>query len=419
MLITVDTGIASYNEITTATKEGIDVIVTDHHHVPEVLPSAHAVLHPALAPDFPLPHPSGSGVALSLVRAMEGDQWPDMETDIILASIGTVADLVPMQGENRLLVHHGLHFLTRCQYGPIAQLKEQCGLTGTACTSTDIGFRIAPRINAAGRMDDPTIALSGLLGDSDALAELETLNKRRQGETETCVQEALKELNLEKQTRQTDAPLLVASSPNYGHGIIGLIAGRLTQTFGKPSIAVAIDGDLCTASLRSPPCYHITKGLQKHEELLISYGGHAQAAGCSFGAENLAALREGLAEDILATTKPNDLVPTITIDAEITEPDLTLALCKNLKQLAPHGIGNEPPYFLLRNVQLDTVRTVGSDQSHLQARLGKCKLIGFGLGHLENACKEPVDLVCQIGVDTWGGRESVQLVVEDIDVSQN
>ena len=197
LLLTVDTGITAVQEIAAAAELGIDVIVTDHHHVPAEVPQALALIHPALAPDHPLPHPSGVGVALQFVRALDGtDAWKDHQTDLALAAIGTIADLVELRGMNRTLVQQGIAALNTLQEGPLALLAASVRTHGAPLTSTDIAFRLSPRINAAGRMEDPHIALTALLEGGEALATLERLNAHRQDATGSLIIRAWELLHL-------------------------------------------------------------------------------------------------------------------------------------------------------------------------------------------------------------------------------
>lgn len=417
ILITADTGIGATDALTAAQARGMDVIVLDHHTPPATLPPACALIHPALG-TLDGPHPSAAGVVYGFLRALEGNTpWDGWQEDCALAAVGTVADLVPLLGCNRRLVREGIAALEHLPAErPIARLAREAQGKRLTLSATDIAFRIAPRINAAGRMDDPRIALDALLGDDDALALLTTLNTDRQERTRTLLDAALATL-----ASQDDRPVLCAASAEYPHGIIGLIAGRLTEQTGRPSMAVTIDGELCTASLRSPPCYDITAGLRRCDALLtaagtplLSLGGHAQAAGCSFPTATLGALHDALCADAALRVPDDALLPSCTIDAAIDPRTITLSLCASLDALQPFGQGNPEPRFLLEQVRLDALRRVGAEGRHLQAVVGGHKLIGFGLGPVAPRCTAPVDLVCRLGIDTWNGVQRTQLFVDDV-----
>ena len=406
LLITVDTGISSIEEIAKAREAGMDTIVSDHHSLQEELPPALALLHPALAPAYPFPHPAGAGVAHQLLRALEKGSWEDMETDVILAMIGTIADIVELKSDNRLIVQKGLAALSQTNDKTLLKLIEVSGLKKEQITSTDVAFRIAPRINASGRMAHPQLALDALLGDSKAIKKIDELNKARQKDTESLYADALKEL-------KTDIPLLSVAKADFPHGIIGLIAGRLTEEFGRPSAIAVIDDDECTASLRSPPCYDISEGLTRCQDLIERFGGHAQAAGCTVLKKNWKKFCALLSNDITAHTKSNDLLPTLNIDAVIQPSDVTFKMINDLSRLEPYGQGNRKPLFIIKNVMTDELRRVGSDKTHLQCRINGIKCVGFGLGKLIDELNESVDIACRLGMDIWKDYGQPQIVIID------
>lgn len=416
LLFTLDTGITARDEVALAVKLGMDVIILDHHRVPRELPPAFAILHPALAVPQPIASPAAAGVTWSFVcglEAMRGaEEWDGWETDIALAALGTVADLVDLRGDNRSLVHRGLMALQSIQDGPFALLRLQSGLQDATLTSRDLAFRLAPRLNAAGRMADPSIALRALLGDHHALLQLDELNTQRQTLVKNLTEDIL------VQAAADTRPFIVMAGRAFLPGICGLLAGKLTETLGKPSLVGYLhENGMCTASLRSIPGYDVTAGLQKNADLLQHFGGHAMAAGCSFRTEHLPALRERFADDVEQTVKPDELVPSLFIDVCADAACLTLSLCEALHSLEPFGQANPEPVFLLRNVLLRDVRPVGRDQSHLQGMLKEKKVIGFHLGKFAGQATEPLDLVCRLGIDTWRGARNAQLFVEDIRVS--
>lgn len=405
LLITVDTGITAIEPIRMLQERGVDVIVVDHHHLQPELPPAFALLHPALTPGFAPPHPSGAGMAFLLVRALEGEVWEDMHTDRALAMMGTVADLVELKGVNRAIVRHGLLSLQSIDKGPLALLRDSVGST-SALTSTDVAFRIAPRLNAAGRMDDPVLALDAILRGGAHVDLLHQLNRDRQDKTEALIQSARKDVDMH-------SPLIATASSDYPHGIVGLIAGSLTESTGRPSIVAAIDGEHATASLRSPACYHVTDGLSRVSGLLTSYGGHAQAAGCSFPVNHWGEIKERLANDIARSVTPDALTPFVEIDGVIGPDAVSLSFVTSLHDLEPFGQGNPEPRFLLRNVRAENLRRVGSEGTHLQARIAGCKAVGFRMGQYFDHLDGMLDIVCRVGLDTWNGKTGVQLFVED------
>lgn len=411
LLITVDTGITSHAALTLAQSLGIDAIVLDHHSLPDNAPPAFAILHPALAPGFPEPWPSAAGVAFAFVAAIEAGAWDDRDEDLALAMIGTVADLVPLLGANRTLVRAGLAALERLRDVPLATFAARTRTGSAPLTSTDIAFRIAPRINAAGRIADPMIALHALLEGGEYLRDLETLNVLRQEETAGAIDHALQSLD-----NATD-PFVCVADPSYQAGIIGLIAGKMTERFGRPSMAVSMRSGECVASLRSIQCYSIIDGLRRHSGLFTSFGGHAQAAGCSFHPANLPTIREALSKDVSLHVSPADLIPTLPVDATLAPGMLSIPFVRSLSALEPFGQGNPEPQFLIENVRLSSVRTVGQHGKHLQAFAAGHKLIAFGHGNLIDRTQGPIDLLCRLGIDTWNGRGQTQLMVQDMRVA--
>lgn len=412
LLITVDTGIVAHDAVRKANGAGIDVIILDHHHVTNP-PDAYAILHPSLSPHFPKPHPSAAGVAFLFVEAFEGAPWEGRDTDLTLALFGTVADLVPLAGYNRRLVQEGLRAAQRLPDGPLHHLVETV-TKGKPLTSSDIAFRIAPRINAAGRMGDPMLALTALLDGGTPLRDLEAMNVLRQEETARCIDHALLHITADGDISYDMLPAFLAvADASYTPGIVGLIAGKLTERFGRPSMAVHRNGDICTASLRSPVCYNIVEGLERIAHLLTDFGGHAQAAGCSFPFAHFDAIRTLLDEDIRSRTDLSQLLPGLQIDAVIHASDINIRLALALADLEPFGQGNAEPLFLIRNATLENVRRVGAEGKHVSATVGRSKLIGFGLGSMERDTARHMDLVCRIGMDTWNGKMTPQLFLVD------
>lgn len=415
LLLTVDTGVTAVEPITHAASKGMDVIVLDHHTLPAILPPAYAILHPSCAAQQLDGAPCGAGVAWSVISALEQragrDDWDERATDIALAAIGTVADIVELRGGNRTLTHSGLLALAQLKNGPLALLCAHAGLTAPY-TSRDIGFRIAPRINAAGRMADPHIALHALLGDMEALLSLDALNRERQDVVAAHLDALLPIAEMQQ------GMLLCFAREEYSPGICGLLAGRICETFGKPALVASCAAGECTASLRSVRGYDITAGLTRASDLLISYGGHAMAAGCTFAAENLEALRARLEADLLVNVAPAQLTPTLEAECVLMMEDLTIDFTHALQTLEPYGAGNPEPRFIIEDVVLEQARCVGKDEKHLQASVRGRKLIGFGLGHALKHAKEPLDLLFRVGIDTWRGARAPQLFLDDVRIAE-
>ncbi len=416
LLLTVDTGVTALEPITQARAAGIDVIVLDHHRLPGELPPAVAILHPERAAPTMDDAPCGAGVAWSMIDALEKlaghPDWDGRETDIALAAIGTVADLVELRGGNRTLTHRGLQALAGLRKGPLALLCMNAGLQAPY-NSRDIGFRIAPRINAAGRMADPHVALYAILGDPQALLALDGFNRERQ----ELIGAHMEELVAEGQDGRCS--MLCVMSDQYSPGICGLLAGKLCEMHGKPVLVAGGAGDLCTASLRSVPGYDVTSALARCRDLLASFGGHAMAAGCTFPRASFDELRSRLNADALGAMAALDLTPTLVAECAMSVSALTMDFCDALRVLEPFGQGNPEPRFLLESVRMENVRCVGKTATHLQASVMGRKLIGFNLGHLKEHAGSPLDLLCKVGVDTWMGARKPQLFLEDMRLTTN
>lgn len=410
LLITVDTGITAHIPVDIAHARGMDVIIVDHHEIRGGLPRATAILHPAFATPPLSPSPCAAGLVSLLLATLEGNNTrPEQAEDRAIAAIGTVADLVELRSGNRTMVQDGLRAIAALPDGPLRSLIECSRSSDTAITGRDIAFRIAPRLNAAGRMDDPMIALRALLDGGDALHTLEELNASRQ----SLVEELFTYLLASLPPPPALPPLLSIADEKFPPGVVGLLAGKLTERFSRPSMVASIIGAVCTASLRSIPAVHITELLSRSAHLLTSFGGHAQAAGCTFPREHFEELTMALQADVARNVPPEDLVSAITIDAVLPLSTITLDLCESLETLEPFGQGNPEPRFLLPNVQLEKPRLVGSTAKHLAASLGPLHTIGFGLSHLLPHLSQPVDIVCRLGINEWNGYRTPQIFMED------
>lgn len=412
LIVTVDTGVTAGESVALAKKKGIEVVIIDHHQLPAVLPDAVAIVHPSLTFAEMDPSPCGAGAAFSFIRAYEksvgNDEWAGFDTDVALAAIATVADVMELRGANRTLTHRGLQALAGMREGPLHLLCLHAGLTAPF-SSRDIGFGIAPRINAAGRMADPTIALLALLGDEPSLMRLQELNNERR----LLVQELCDEL-FERAEKSIDS-MLCFTDERFSAGVCGLLAGKLTERFGKPSLVGWVNGDRCTASLRSIAGYNVTDGLTRVAAILETFGGHAMAAGCTFRKNDFAKLAERLAHDV--GKHVTDWTPTLEADAHLDATLVTEELCERLRCLEPFGQGNPEPRFIVGATTLQEPRLIGKDKKHLQARVAGRKVIGFGLGHLEFPQNKKLDLLCRIGINEWQGKRVPQMQLDDIRIS--
>jgi single-stranded-DNA-specific exonuclease len=336
---------------------------------------------------------------------------------LALATIGVIADLVPLRGGNRRLVRAGLAAMNGLPDGPVSRLLRGAGVAG-ALSASDIAFRIAPRINAAGRMDDPHVALDALLHGGDALEAIAACNTDRQVLQRSMTEDAVRAAHLQK-----DRPCVCIAGA-YPHGIIGLLAGKITEVTGKPSLVCADDGVTCTGSLRSPLTCSIIDALRSAAAIMgteaagLRFGGHAHAAGCTLPTAMLPRLHDALCDAVAASTHPDDLLPACIADAAINLARTDIRFAQSLQSLEPFGQGNPELRFLAPHVRIDQPKRVGAEGKHLQGRISGHKMIGFGLGALADRCDAPLDILCRIGVDTWNGRSGMQVVVEDMRTSE-
>lgn len=410
LLLTVDTGVTACDAVGRARDAGMDVIVIDHHELRGDLPCATAILHPDHASPALVPPPCAAGIVSLLLAALEGNARPEKEEDRVLAAIGTVADLVELRGGNRTIVQEGLAAIPTLPDGPLQSIVDRIRSSNAAISSRDIGFRIAPRINAAGRMDDPMIALRALLDGEPAIRVLHELNTSRQSLVEELFAGLLATLPLHDNL----LPLIGVADEKFPPGVIGLLAGKLTEQCGRPSMVAHVAGDTCMASLRSIPAVHITELLGRSAHLLLSFGGHAQAAGCTFAREHFKALVAALQQDVARSVPSEDLTALLAVDAVLSPSSIALDLCESLQELEPFGQGNPEPRFLLQNILLENPKLVGKSGKHIAASIGHLRSIGFGLGHLLPHCDQPLDVVCHLGINTWNSRRTPQVVIDDV-----
>ena len=372
LIITVDNGITAVPEAARAKELGIDLVITDHHLPGEVLPDAVAVVDPARADDeSPCKTLSGAGVAFKLCAALDGCE-PEALLDFCgdLAAVGTVADVMVLKGENRTIVKHGLQAMQHSERPGLLALLEACGLGDKPVTSESISFAIAPKLNAAGRMDSAVTALQLLLCEDYERAEqlteqLVANNQARQEAEQEIMAEAEAQLTADP-ARQNDRVILVWGE-NYHQGVIGIVASRLVERYGKPVIVISLQNGEGKGSGRSVPGFNLHKAICACGNLLMRYGGHALAAGLSIQQENIEALRVALNE-FAAKEYPVLECPPLELDVAVQLDRLSVTEVQGLDYLAPCGNGNPAPLFLLQDAMVEGVYPV-SDGRHCRLRL--------------------------------------------------
>jgi len=419
LVLTVDCGITAVDEVERAKELGLDVIVTDHHRPGDRLPDCPVV---ATRPSsYPCADLCGTGVVYTLGRALLGDDDPALARLLDLVALATIADVVPLVDENRALAAAGLRSLARTRRPGLQALMQSAKVDPAAVDSTAVGFRLAPRINAAGRLGRPDVALRLLLTDdraeADQLAgELEDLNRERQGVEEKIVREATARVDaMSHADRQRRGYVLWDES--WHEGVIGIVASRLVERFQRPVVLVARSGDSWKGSGRSIPDFDLHGGLAACASHLDRYGGHRAAAGLSVVTEQLEAFADAFARHADAVLADVDLRPTTTVDAVVPANELTLDLAQELDRLAPFGLGNPEPTLLVASVEPAAAATVGEGK-HLRFRIRQHErdggsAIAFGLGReLERLLgASRLDVAFRLKENRWNGTVAPQLVV--------
>lgn len=425
LVITVDTGITAVDEATYARELGLDLIITDHHEPPATLPDAFAVINPKQPQcTYPFSQLAGVGVAFKLVQALcehTPKQWLD------LVALGTIADLVPLIGENRLLATFGLEQMNRRQQYGLAALAEVAGIEGEI-SARDVGFLLGPRINASGRLQSATKAVSLLLAEEMETArqiadELNQINQERQRLVQEISEEAIAEVEANPEMHQQ---VIVVANEGWHEGVIGIVASRLVEQFYRPAIVLNIDPNtgMAKGSARSIEGFHMVEALRAAAEHLERFGGHTMAAGMTLPSEKIPALRQTLSAYAEQTLSEEDYRPISMVDAALSLRDVTPELVAQLERLAPFGVDNPPPLLLLRESAIGRIQVVGAYKDTLKLQLvqGQSTLtaIGFQQGTLaeEITTGAHVQIVGELQVNEWNGRKQLQVLLHDMHIPQ-
>ncbi|MBI5399792.1 single-stranded-DNA-specific exonuclease RecJ [Candidatus Saganbacteria bacterium] len=426
LIITVDCGTSNFTEITRARELGMEVVVTDHHNLSrQVLPAAAIVNPKFMAQDHPARNLAGAGVAFkfawALLRTAGIKESAFLASLLDLAALGTIADIVPLAEENRIIAVRGLAQLNQRQRVGLRHLSDVAGLPERV-TVEHVSFSLAPRINAAGRLEHANKALELMLTADESQAqelagELNSINIKRQD-----IGSGIKSAVFGQLTDHImeDEPLIVLSGDNWHPGVIGIVASQVVDRFSRPTILIGVYDEVGRGSARSLAGINIYNLLNSCSDLFETFGGHAGAAGFEIKTDKLTELTSRLKEAAQISLAPEALIPKLMIDMELPTQTLTLTLAKKLEIFAPHGEGNPQPLFLSRQLRLIDQRTVGRDNRHLKLKLSDgiahLDTIGFDCGHLAgqlvaNAC---YDVVYRLESNEWNGFENVQLNLADI-----
>jgi len=432
LVITCDCGISNKVEVEYAKSKGIDIVITDHHTLPEELPEAFGIIHPQVG-DYPFKELAGGGVAFKIAQAIARSSYKPVVPEtgealekwlIDLASISTVGDMMQLVDENRIIVKYGLLVMNKTRRLGLRKLIEVAGIAERELDTYSIGFQIAPRINAAGRMDHANAAINLLISEDEKEAnvmalDLNSTNADRQKETEKIIQEA--EFQIVESGTEKDM-CLFAYNPEWQVGLLGLAAGKLTNKFYRPAfVFTEIDGKL-KASARSIAEWNVIEALGKASELFSAFGGHPSAAGLTLkNKEDYPKFKAKMLELASLRLKDLELIPSLEYDAEISLKDVDLKLYQDVEKLKPYGQGNPKPIFLTKNIEVREIRVIGNGEKHLKLAVidengVKYKMIGFCLAHFCEVLKigDKIDVLYELILNEWNGSKSVELKIVDI-----
>lgn len=425
LVITVDCGITDASQVKKAMKMGLDIIITDHHNPPPEIPDAIAVVDPKLTGSaYPFSQLAGVGVAFKLLQALLQSIGKEEQLDMVMdmVAIGTIADMSPLVGENRYLVKEGLKLINASPRLGIKELMNQTGINIGSLDAEKISWVIAPCLNAAGRLADGLTGYNLLMTDLPQQAHelaiwLVQINGERQRLTATTLAMAREQV-----IAQGLPLLLIADDKDYPIGIAGLVAGRLSEEFYRPAIVIQTGEKVSHASCRSIPEFDIISALNQFSHLLSRYGGHSQAAGFTLPTRNLPRLQQELSQLVAEQLAGVELRTHLDIDAQVALPDLGGDTYQTTQLLAPFGMGNPVPTFLSRGVEVLERRTMGNGGEHLRLKLRQDGTVwdgvGFRLGSYLSELSSLVDIVYNLEVDRWGGKEQLRLNILDFAASE-
>src|SRR5699024_1435627 len=415
LMITVDTGIANVDEVKIANDLGVDVIITDHHEVQDELREAYAIIHPILSPNYDFKLLAGVGIAWQIAHYLLGDKAKDM---LEFAAIGTIADLVPLIGENRVLAVEGLKRIKQTQSIGLRKLIQTCKLKDTI-SERDIGFMIGPRLNAVGRLQDASLAVELLLTDDEAEAEMiaqeiEGLKAERRKIVQTIVKEA------QERVDESDA-FIVLADEGWHEGVLGIAASRLVSSYQRPVMLLTRNNNSgeWKGSARSVPGFNLFESCMKIKDLFMAVGGHSQAAGMSIAKEKHAEMKCFLNREMEENFTGIIGKRALTIDQTITLEQMTEQLVADVQKFAPFGMNNEKPLFHLKARPVQ-VRKLGQDQRHLKLQFKNgdqfVEAIGFRFGDIADfiAKDSEVELIGELQLNEWNGKVTVQMNIQDL-----
>jgi single-stranded-DNA-specific exonuclease len=419
LIVTVDNGVSGHEALTYAKEAQVDVIVTDHHELPPELPEAYAIIHPRHPQgNYPFPDLAGVGVAFKVATALL-EEVPVELLDLV--AIGTIADMVSLTGENRILVTNGLKMIQQTDRSGLSALIDASGLKKTTISETDIGFAIGPRLNAIGRLEDanPAVTLMSTFDPDEAqhlAKELDSINQRRKQYVEGILQEAQAMISESNQVH-----LIVGN--DWHEGVLGIVAGRLMQQTGHPVLVLTKKSNgIAKGSGRSVDVLNLFEMLSEMRDMFTSFGGHHAAVGLSVPIDHLSMLQERMNQYIADHQIDFSKGVPLAIDEELSLAEITTEFIESLKVLAPFGMDNPIPKFMLTNITAESGRQIGTENQHLKISLTDgsnppLDVIGFGFGpQLVEFESEGLAVVGQLSINEWNGKKKPQLMLDDFEV---
>ncbi|MCK5014539.1 MAG: single-stranded-DNA-specific exonuclease RecJ [Candidatus Omnitrophica bacterium] len=425
LVIAVDCGITAHREVDLINSHGIDVVILDHHETDEYLPNAVAIINPKQKGcPYPFKHLASVGLVTKLTQALLGQS--ESEKILDLAAIGTIADVVPLRGENRIFVKSGLPKINTTTNKGLLALLDVAKIKGKKLSPFHIGFVLGPRINAAGRMDSAQTSLDLFLSnDSDEAYDLakalDRHNVQRQKIQAEIVDEAFE--IVEQEVNFKDERVIVLGKEGWHKGVLGIVASRLADKYYRPAIVISIEDGVGIASARSINGFHLHEALSSCAEYLENFGGHAGAAGLTIKEENIDPFRALINEVARETLEVKKLLPTITIDCEIPLSSISMKLAEIIDSMQPFGEGNPPPIFCSRQITVKSHPAVlGKNTLKFWVTDGNASIsvVGFGMAGFKGMVKmgKRIDLAYEIAIDDWNKAPTPQLMLKDMKVSE-
>lgn len=426
LLFTVDLGIREIANTEYAKSLGMDVIITDHHEPGETIPDALAVINPKRKNSkYPFRELSGGGVVFKLIQALSQElkkiSQADLKWMLDLVGITTICDVVPLIDENRIFAKYGLVVLAKTKRIGLIKLYQLASIDPSSINTYTVGFQIGPRINAPGRLNKNQQSFELLKTHDEKIAselalELDEINKQRQLDLDRMLSEARA---MVYENKMNEKKVICLSSKNWPSGLIGLIAGKLTEEFSRPCLILEEGESESKGSARSIDHYNIIEVLDETKSLLKNYGGHTKAAGLTILNSNLSLLYDRMLAIAQEKLTAADLMPKVVIDAKLSIDNLTFGFLNQIKKLEPFGLGNPRPVFCLENVEPENIRLIGQSSQHLKFRIGGIDVIGFNFGDwAEKIHDKKINFVFNLDENIWNGVHKIQLKIIDLKISE-